>query len=67
MGNKFLTSEEFSDNITKSYANIEYMQIEASDECFERMKKFMTQDKIDKAMILRNEKRSKLLRDTVNV
>ncbi len=54
MSNKLLTEDEFLDDVIKVYANTESMHIKAGDECFEKMKKYMSKDKIDKAMYLRD-------------
>ena len=56
MANKILTEAEFLDNVTKAFADTNEIYGYVSDECFERMKKYMTQDKIDKAINLRNTK-----------
>lgn len=56
MANKILTEAEFLDNVTKEFADTNEIYDYVSDECFERMKKYMTQDKIDKAINLRNTK-----------
>lgn len=51
-----LTETEFLDNVTKVFAGTEETYDYVSDECFERMKKYMTQDEIYKAINLRNTK-----------
>lgn len=56
--NKLLTESEFLDNVTKAFADTNDIYDYASDERFERMKKYMTQDKIDKADYLREIIRS---------
>lgn len=58
MPNKLLTNAEFDEDLTRAYANTECQHIMVSDVAFERMKKYMTQDKIDKAEYLREIIRS---------
>lgn len=56
MANKILTDEaEFLDNVTKAFADTKEIYDYVSDECFERMKKYMTQESIIKAIELRNK------------
>ena len=54
MSNKMLTNTEFEDDITRAYANMESQHIIVSDSTFERMKKYMNKDKIEKAEYLRD-------------
>lgn len=58
MPNKILTNEEFDEDITKAYASTESQHILVSDKSFERMKKYLTQEKIEKAEYLREIIRS---------
>lgn len=58
MANKLLTNEEFDEDLTRAYANTACQHIIVSDVAFERMQKYMTQDKIDKAEYLREIIRS---------
>lgn len=58
MPNKLLTNEEFDEDLTRAYANTECQHIIVSDVAFERMKKYMTKDTIDKAEYLRDIIRS---------
>jgi len=54
--NNLMKKQETEERISRNFATNPDVWDIVTDECFERMKKYMTKDEIDKAINLRNAK-----------
>lgn len=54
--NNLMTKQETEERISRNFARNPDVWDIVTEECFDRMKKYMTKDEIDKAINLRNVK-----------